>query len=272
MALATRMAPQRLSPALLIGSAQDKSAHEGEASSCASSWGDWSAAAVPKSNLRKSIVEARASIDRLSLHGCGGGGGGEEGGGRGGGGRRDRRSSLGPMHQGLCGAGAGEGVREGEGRCTEGGNAAMGGEGVVGGMVRPQFGAVLGSWLRAKDILVQLVLTGAGGAGDGGARGQGVADMEERGGGGLCGSDGRGDGVRQGGKAEESNRLGHLAHVEEEEAAEESAHEQEERLRVLKDALLQLPYRLAQLKTIYSSFSSSSGSTSAKSAPAAAQA
>ena len=79
--------------------------------------------------------------------------------------------------------------------------------------------------------------------------------------------------MRQGGKEEESNRLGHLAHVEEEAAAEESALEQEERLRVLKDALLQLPYRLAQLKTIYSAFSSSSsGSTSAKSAPAAAQA
>ena len=185
---------------------------------------------------------------------------------------------LGPMHQGpWCigpsGAGAGEGVREGEERCTEGGNAAMGGEGVVGGMVRPQFGAVLGSWLRAKDILVQLDLTRAGGGGDGAARGQGVADVWERGGGGLCGSDGRGDGVRQGGKEEESNRLGHLAHVEEEAAAEESALEQEERLRVLKDALLQLPYRLAQLKTIYSSFSSSSaGLTSAKSAPAAAQA
>ena len=235
---------------------------------------------MPRSNLRKSIVEARASIDWLSLHGCGGGGCGEEGGG-GGGGRRGRRSSLGlmrelgPMHQGQNrlgggGAGAGEGVREGQERSNEGGNGARGGEGVVGGMVRPQFGAVLGAWLRAKDILMQLALTGAGGAGDGGARGRGVADVEERGGGVLLDSDGRGDSVRQGGKEEESNRLGHLAHVEEE-AAEESAQEQEERLRVLKDALLQLPYRLAQLKTIYSS-SSSSGSTSAKSAPAAAQA
>jgi hypothetical protein len=262
MTQATRVPPHRLSPTLLLAKTQNTLGNEG-----LERVGSDVGAADSRGDFGRAIAEARASIDRLSLHDTGGGGGG-------GGGRRDRRSSMGTILEGRGGTGAGGGVCKGEESCKERGNGMKGVEGGVGGggggfiynqqvteggLVRPQFRAVVGSWLRAKGILEHLMLAGDVGTG---ARGQSVVGVEgslPREGGWLWDGDGRRDGVRGGGQEERSNGRCPFAHVAkeeggagEEEEEEENTEEKEEQGRALKASLAQLLQCLSQLKTMYS--------------------